>query len=996
MRKFRYLALSLFVLAGGWFLIHLATAQAPAPPATSPTPPASDSTGNKLATVLKDMEKVVSTSDGKPSLFTLYINKKDAKVLAELPKDLDKKKYFIALTVAGGELYAGLQAGDLYVTWKNYGNRLAMIEPDLDTRSTGDAESKSSVQRLFTGRVIADVPILAESSKGPVIDMAELLLNNAPKLFGFGGRGGSGGFDPKLLRLREIKTAKAFPQNIELAFELPFPDGHLKTLHFSISEMPDSTGYTPRKADDRVGYFTTAFNDLGKFKKDETRTRYINRWFLEKADPTLKLSPPKQPIVFYIEHTTPIRYRRFVREGVLYWNKAFEKIGIANAIEVYYQDARTGAHMEKDPEDVRYNFLRWLSNNQGTAIGPSRVHPLTGQILDADIILTDGWIRRFESQFTELLPQLAMEGFGPETLTWLERNPQFDPRYLLMPTHQRNQFLAELARRGAQPLGGHPSMAASGRLMGTNEFDGLTGRVSQVNGGCMAAEGKAFDVALLHLSLDMLMEQELADSQKAGEEPKKKDEDDELDGVPSRFIGPLLADLVSHEVGHTLGLRHNFKASALYTMAEVNSKKFKGQKPYASSVMDYLPININMKDGEIQGDYAMIGIGPYDMWAIEYGYTFDKDLKPILAKCTLPEHQYGTDQDTLGPDPLARRYDFSSNPLDYAKNQMKLAKYHRERLVSKFVANGESWSQARKGYEMTLALQVRSLGMMANWIGGAFVYRDHKGDKGNRAPIEAVSAATQRDALKWVIDSSFKDDAFGLTPEILQRLRTDGLASDESFRGFQEPSFPIHDRVSGVQSTVLTMLMNPTRLRRIYDNESLIDAEKDALTLPELMSAVTDSIFSELDKAQQPQRPGFAGIGAPQGKHTARKPMISSLRRNLQRELIDRLIDLAQPDDNSSSASKAISNLSMTHLRQLKEKIEKSLKGDPDSLDPYTKSHLQDAQVRITKALDAPYIFNARDLRPRYPMPFFFFQAQGQGCSQPGCSCRGGWDTRQE
>ena len=84
-------------------------------------------------------------------------------------------------------------------------------------------------------------------------------------------------------------------------------------------------------------------------------------------------------------------------------------------------------------------------------------------------------------------------------------------------------------------------------------------------------------------------------------------------------------------------------------MAEVNSKKLKGQKPFASSVMDYLPININMKDGEVQGDYAMIDIGPYDMWAIEYGYTFDKDLKPILAKCTLPEHQYGTDQDTLGP-----------------------------------------------------------------------------------------------------------------------------------------------------------------------------------------------------------------------------------------------------------------------------------------------------------------------------------------------------------
>lgn len=935
---------------------------------------------------LKGLEKVISTSDGKPSLFTLHIDKKNAKVVAELPKDFEKKKYFIALTVAGGEIFAGLQAGDLYVTWRKYGDRLALIEPDLATRSTGDAESKSSVERLFTGSVIADVPILATTpQQGTLIDMVDLLLGNAPKFFGFGSRfgsrGGPAGADPRSIKLREIKTAKAFPQNIELAFEMPFEDGKLKTLHFSISEIPDNTGYQPRTSDDRVGYFITAFDDLGKFKKGETRTRYINRWHLEKADPSLKMSPPKQPIVFYIEHTTPIRYRRFVRDGILCWNKAFEKVGLVNAIEVYFQDAATGAHMEKDPEDVRYNFVRWLNNNVGTAIGPSRVHPLTGQILDADIILTDGWIRHFERQFGELLPRLAMEGFAPDTLAWLEQNPQWDPRFLFSPAHQRNQFLAEVARRGAQPLGGHPSSKASGLLMGQNEFDGLVGRVSQVNGLCLAAQGKAMDLAILRMSQELLLAEENKDN--PGE--AKKSEDDELDGVPARFIGPLLADLVAHEVGHTLGLRHNFKASGLYSLAEINSKKLKGQKPFAGSVMDYLPLNINMKSGEVQGDFAMIDVGPYDKWAIEYGYSFEKDLKPILAKATMPEHAYGTDQDTLGPDPLARRYDFSANPLDYAKNQMKLATYHRERLLTKFVAEGESWSKARHGYELTLAMQVSSLSMMANWTGGAFIHRDHKGDKGNRTPIEAVPASIQREALKWVVEHAFTDEAFGLTAPILQRLKTDALVSDESFRGFQEAAFPIHDRIMGVQSSVLTMLMNPTRLRRIYDNEALVEPERDALTLPELMDTVTGAIFAELDKT-------------PQSKFTARKPMISSPRRNLQRELVDRLIDLAQPGGDTAAASKPIATLAMMHLRQAKEKIEKALKAEPGNVDPYTKAHLQDAQIRITKALDAPHIFNARDLRGRSFGPSFFFQpAQGQGCNHPGCSCQGaGWDTRRE
>jgi hypothetical protein len=976
----------LLLAAGAFSLAHIAGAQGTGGITIPQSPSGGKGGADKEAdTVLKGLDKVVNAGDEKP-LFNLYVDKKEAKAVAELPHGFEKKKYFIALTVSSGEYFAGLQEGDMYVTFRKYGKRLALIEPDLDTRSTGDAESKSSVQRLFTGRVVADVPILADTPRGTVIDLVELFLAQAPAFFpSLGPRmpGLPARLDPRTLQLREVKKAKAFPQNVELAFEIPSRGGKLKTLHFSISELPENTGYKPRLADDRVGYFTTAYDDLGKFKKNETRTRYINRWHLEKADASLKMSPPKQPIVFYIEHTTPIRYRRFVREGVEYWNKAFEKVGIDKAIVVYYQDALTKDHMEKDPEDVRYNFVRWLSNNAGTAIGPSRVHPLTGQILDADIILTDGWIRHFERQFGELLPKLAMEGFGPEALTWLERNPQWDPRYLLMPSHERNRFLEDVARRGAQPLGGHPAGQATDRLMGANEFDGLQGRVSQVNGLCLAAQGKSFDMALLRLSRDLLVEAETRDGVKKEDGDAK---DDELDGVPARFIGPLLADLVAHEVGHTLGLRHNFKASALYSMAEVNSKKVKGQKPFASSVMDYLPINIDMKDGEVQGDFAMIGVGPYDMWAIEYGYTFEKDLKPILAKCTLPEHQYGTDQDTIGPDPFAHRYDFSANPLDYARNQMKLAEFHRKRLVTKFVADGESWSRSRHGYDLTLALQMRALNMMAHWLGGALVHRDHKGDKGNRAPIEPVAAATQRDALRWMVDSAFKDEAYSLTPEALRRMRSDLLDSDESFFGFQEATYPVHDRIMGMQSSVLTMLLNPTRLRRIYDNEALIEADKDAVTLPEYMETVTGAIFTELGSVAKTQ-------------HTARKPMISSLRRNLQRELVDRLIDLAQPGGDRTAAAKPISNLALLHLRQLKERVEKCLAADVGKeggkLDSYTRAHLQDAQVRITKALEAPYIFNARDLRPQIPRFFFQTPPGDAACSDPACSCRTrGWDTR--
>jgi hypothetical protein len=125
--------------------------------------------------------------------------------------------------------------------------------------------------------------------------------------------------------------------------------------------------------------------------------------------------------------------------------------------------------------------------------------------------------------------------------------------------------------------------------------------------------------------------------------------------------------------------------------------------------------------------------------------------------------------------------------------------------------------------------------------------------------------------------------------------------------------------------------------------------------------------------------------------------MITSMRRNLQRELVDRLIDLAQPGGDKSAAAKPISNLAMMHLRQLKKEIEGALKADAAVLDAYSKAHLEDAQMRITKALEAPFIFNARDLAPRPSFPFFFQPQPGQVCNDPNCSCaRGGWDTRRD
>ena len=864
--------------------------------------------------------KVVSTVDGSTPLFGLWINRKEQQLLAELPRGWDRKKFFIAVTPSAGVMFAGLQGNVAYVYLKKYGDHLAFISPEMSVRSTGDKASKDSVNTIFTDEVLLDVPIIATGPGGqPVIDLDNLLVGKASIIAGGVAKGANS-------KLASIKKAKSFPKNLEVAIEMPTSGGKMKTIHYSISEVPERGSYKPRKADERVGYFATSFRDLGQYHDEDKWVHYVNRWDLQKRDPKLTLSPPKQPIIFYIEYTVLVRYRRWVRDGVLYWNDAFRKIGIDNAIEVYYQDSATGAHMDKDPEDVRYNFLRWLHNDIATAIGPSRAHPMTGEILDADIVLTDGWIRAYWRWYTRMpLSTDAMTTMTPEDIQWLEQYPEWDPRVRLASPLERELMLA----KGGDGISLQPTLDPI--LASNSELAEIAGWLGDEERHCLAAYELANQMTFARLGLETL--NLLKDG--APSENNRATED-ELDGIPEWFIGPLMSSLVCHEVGHTLGLRHNFKASALYTLEEINSDEIRGIKPFTSSVMDYNPVNFNMEAGDVQGDFAMIGIGPYDTWAIEYGYTFDK-LEDVLKRSNESENAYLTDEDTGGPDPLAKRYDFSKDPLSYANNQMRVVDKLREELLDKFVEDGDSWSKARRGYETTLRMQMSVASMMVDWIGGAHVNRNKKGDFGDEdvPPITVVPVDQQRAALLFVVATLFDDDAYGLSPELLTHFNVDkwyGGGGDDG-----EATWPIHDRILGTQASALTMLLAPSRLRMIYDNEFMVPSDEDALTVAEVFETLVDSIYPGLDNTD--------------GDWSNRKPMISSMDRNLQQEMTDRLIGFST---GRVRISRPVQTLALYHTRTLHNRIGKIL-NEKTKLDTYTLAHLQDMHERLGNALDVVY-----------------------------------------
>ncbi len=870
------------------------------------------------------LKEVVSTADGEKSMYTLFEDKETGRLLAVLPRNYEKRLIMIAATVAGGDEQSGVMGPTWYARWKKIGkDRLALMQPNFINRSHGDQQSKDSIKQLYTDTMLLNVPIVSMKNGAPVIDMQKLLLGDFSKVTSpYGGYGPTiRGFNSKLATL---KKAKAFPKNVEVAYEAPDRAGRMVTLYWSFLDFPENKSFKPRLADDRVGFFNVFYNEMGEPGTDEPFRRYLTRWQIEKADPKRSMSPPKQPLVWYIEHTTPIRYRRYVREGILAWNKAFENIGIYGALEVYQQDATTGAHMDKDPEDARYNFFRWNTSNQGYAIGPSRWDPRTGQIVEADVVWHAGLLNAVINFFYKnVTAAAAMQGFTPETLAWLDSHPQWDPRVRLAPPMVRDRMLAERRDRpinNAEPVENDGASAFSMDYENKylDEFDDVT---------CKIGEFMSLNIALYTAALD------------GGLITASKD-GDLLDGVPEEFLGPMARYLTSHEVGHTLGLQHNFGGSTIRTLDEINASD---GEPFIASVMEYVGPNIVGPDGE-QGPFVSPGVGPYDMWAIEFGYGDPKKRDEILSEVNDPEHLFLSPYATIGPDPRAQVWDLGADPLNYVERQLAIVTDLRTKLVDELVKDGDSWVKARKRYNALLGTHIQAVSIASRWIGGSYTNWDHKGDPGDRDPIEDVDADTQRRALQIVIDNTFDDEAFGLTPDILRKLGLQYWPDQPGFSAvFQDPSYEVHDTIAGLQAAAMTMVLNPTTLRRLYDNEFRTADQDDPITLAEVLNTLSDSIWNELEDASA------------SGRYTAAKPMISSFRRNLQREHIERLIDLSMVRKAASPSRRTIASLSTLKLRQIKDKIGKLNKRSL-ALDDYTLAHLMDAQDRITKALDAQYI----------------------------------------
>lgn len=574
-------------------------------------------------------------------------------------------------------------------------------------------------------------------------------------------------------------------------------------MRYSFIGMPKNN-FEPRMADQSIGYFSEKITDLST----DDATPYldlIHKWDLQKKDPELAISEPIKPILFWLENTTPLKFRDYITEGLLAWNEAFLKAGIKNAIEVKIQPDDA----DWDAGDIRYNVLRWTSSPNAPfgGYGPSFVNPRTGEIIGADIMLE--WVY------------------------------------------------------------------ATNRLTINDIFNSSHGSTDCSIGSLMQEANMMSYLTSL-------------------------DEDD------PEILKQSIIRLTLHEVGHTLGLNHNFKASFLHNSKDVHNKELTQKVGLTGSVMEYPAVNIAPLGVE-QGDYYDTRTGPYDLWAIEFGYTPQltaEERTALLSKSKLHEHMFANDSEDMrspgkGIDPRAMINDLSSEPIIYAEQRIKLVNDTISKLPSLLSGKASSWEEYRNAYKILLRETSRSLDTVSRYIGGVYVNRSTPAQESDQLPYEPVPALKQKEAMRVLADHAFSVNAFPINGELLNLLQIERRGFD-LYGEHEDPQ--VHKAILNIQNKVFDQLLSPWVTYRITDT-TLYGNDYE---IYEFFNDLNNSIFEEDLNFE-----------------------VSYVRKNLQTTYVRRLINILAADYYDEITTAA----AYDSLR----KIEKMMK--KNSRDPGTKAH---------------------------------------------------------
>jgi hypothetical protein len=841
-------------------------ASAPAGAASAPGAPGARPPADPTAP--KPFAEVIKGAKEQPGLFPIW--RKDEKTWIEIPKEAFNKPFLFSVNVANsiGErgLYASQMLGDELAEWRRIGNQIQLIALNTKFRSD-NASSQLALEQAFSPSLIAGALLLGDIPGYSTRLEAAFRLPYAPdraNSFIEATRA-----DAKLSTLTSrvhfatprIPAPPLTPMPVPMPAPpqaTPDPRSMFFSFVYSFRALPE-TPAPVRLADPRLGHFMESYSNLGDDVKANPRVHMVARWRLEKKDPNAALSEPVQPVVYWMDKNIPAKYREAVKAGILEWNKAFEKIGFKDAIQAQQQPDDA----DWDNMDSTHASIRWFTGSDvGFAIGPSNRDPRTGEILDADIGMSDVFGRGSR--------RLATDDIA---------------------SHQGHDH-------GSAWMGERSRVALSEQLC-TYMADQAT------------EFGFALDLLALRDGMDM-------------------------NGPEAEALAQaVVKDVVMHEVGHTLGLKHNFRSSTTVTQAQLKDKAFTEAHGISNSVMDYNAFNLPLK-GEPRASLTNTTLGAYDYWAVEYAYKQipaeqeSAELGRIAARSTEPQLAYGDDfdQGVGGPydgfDPRTNQRDLGDDPMAYAKKRLKLSQELWERVQTRKPQPGEDPLRARR----SVFDAFRQLGMTANnvskYIGGMHAERVVPGVTPATA-FKPVDAALQREALRFIASGLLSSNAFKFSPEF---LATQTLDYNEWERGLP---LSIPDSVSTLQGRVLDRLMSPNTARRLIEQGSYLpeSQRKGAVSLSEVYGTLQQAIFSELKTGAE----------------------IDRMRRSLQREYLKRLQAQLNRSANGATVYADAFSMARYHASQLAGELR--VASAKPGLSVETRAHLAESLDLLNGMLKA-------------------------------------------
>ena len=783
--------------------------------------------------------------------------------------------------LADGRLAAGDPISDLVFEFRKLpNNRLAMFVPNYFYRADNKLPIAKAVRRSFPDAIVESFAIEAEQEDrdSVLVDVTGMFqgdLGRITELLGGGGNPLLGGGGSMYIQDREnsyLGSVKNFPENLVVESVMNFISrgggGGLAALmgggpkpaddrsaivrvNYNLFALPVENGYQPRHFDSRVGFFTNDFQDFDDSTAIDQKVMFINRWNLQKKDPSAAVSDPVEPIVFWVDNSVPTEYREVVKNAIEGWNVAFLEAGFSNAVVA----KQMPDDADFDHADMRYNIVRWVTSpSDAYAIALFRTNPLTGQILNGAVTVDANIVRAFASEYGTYVRPEAWQ------------------------TRLKNR-LASLAVDGYSP--NRCEVMADGNL------NMLTG---------MAAAAQMAGVSR------------------------------------DAYIKEFIRWVVGHEMGHMMGLRHNFVASTLMDLNQLGSATEVSKEGTAASVMDYVAFNPSALKGGV--DFYGQTVGRYDKWAITYGY------KPFPNKDTDEEKydlyqiaQMGTrdglawlgDEYADGIDPYVTRFDLGADPLAYWSRMGALSRQLMLDLPVTTMKPGQSYYSFTREFNGLMNMYVRSAGELTRFIGGVRRSPAYPNDPGAKKPIVNIEGKTQQAALDQVVKMVFAKNAFEFPKGYFKNMVMNPKGElIESLMGGQN-DFPMRDSFAGAQASILGSILDSSTLSRVINQEYEAEQGEKVLTLVELFASLKTSIWSEV----------AAGTA------------VTPLRRDLQRTHADMLMAMVLEKNPVPAEAIAMARWQLDSMRGDLLEASKKVKDMP------TAMHYADLADRIEKALAA-------------------------------------------